>query len=237
WDHAQLVIVDVLDRDFGFGHRCHANERADLDHVGQHAVRRAPQAVYALDGEQVGADARDLGAHAVEHLAELLQVGLAGRVVDRGGSFGQHGGHHHVGRAREGCLIQQQVGAAKPRGVYLVEIRFRIVLKLGSQFLKTQKMRVQSPPPDFVAAGLGNGGFAKARQQGANNHDGSPQAASFVFELLGLKVIDVDVFGAKTVAVFRQSIYFHTQGAEQFNQLVDVLDVGDVAHYDFIFRQ
>ena len=74
-----------------------------LDHVGQQRVLRAAERLDALDGQQVRGDARDACAHAVEHLAQLLQVGLAGGVVDRGRAPGQHGGHDDVGRARYGA--------------------------------------------------------------------------------------------------------------------------------------
>jgi hypothetical protein len=48
------------------------------------------QLLHAIDVEQVAADAADLRAHAVEHVAELLQVGLARRIEDRGAPFGEH---------------------------------------------------------------------------------------------------------------------------------------------------
>ena len=43
----------------------------------------AVQLAYAVDVQEVGGDARNLGAHSVEHRAELLYIRLAGGVVYR----------------------------------------------------------------------------------------------------------------------------------------------------------
>ena len=45
------------------------------------------QAINTFNGEQVGAYAGDAGSHAVEHLAQLLHIGFAGRIVDGGFAF------------------------------------------------------------------------------------------------------------------------------------------------------
>ena len=62
-----------------------------------------------VDGEEVAAYALDVGAHRVQHLAELLQIGLAGRVVDGGVAGGEGRGHHYVGGAGDGGLVQQHI--------------------------------------------------------------------------------------------------------------------------------
>ena len=48
----------------------------------------AVEGLYPLDGEAVGADTLDTGSHAYEELGELLEVGLAGCVVDRRDALG-----------------------------------------------------------------------------------------------------------------------------------------------------
>ena len=68
-DDAQVVVADIVYADAIAHHRSHADERAHLDHVGQDGVFGAAQRRYALDGEQVAADAGDAGSHAHEHLA------------------------------------------------------------------------------------------------------------------------------------------------------------------------
>src|SRR6202012_2519501 len=83
-DKAELVDSAILDGDLALGHSRKADKRADLDHIRQHPVRGAPEIGYALDMQQVAADARYPGAHAGQHLAKLLDIGLTGGVVDGG---------------------------------------------------------------------------------------------------------------------------------------------------------
>ena len=65
----------------------------------------------ASDGEQVAADACDVGSHAVEHVAELLDVGFAGGIIDGGSPLGEYGSHNNVGRTSDRSLVEQHVGA------------------------------------------------------------------------------------------------------------------------------
>ena len=90
--------------------------------------------------------------HAVEHLAELLQVGFARRVVDCRGPLGQHGGHHDVGRAGYGCLIEQHVGAAQLVGLDHEEVVGDVEIELRAELLESQEVGVEAPASDFVAA-------------------------------------------------------------------------------------
>ena len=55
-------------------------------------------------GQRRGADPVDPGAHRDQHLAQVDDLGLAGRVVQHAGALGQHRGH------------QQVLGGARPTG-------------------------------------------------------------------------------------------------------------------------
>ena len=57
----------------------------------------AVQLLYPLDGEEIGGYATDLCTHVVQQMTELLDIGLAGGVIDGGGAFGKDGSHHDVG--------------------------------------------------------------------------------------------------------------------------------------------
>ena len=61
---------------------------------------RATQLTHTLDGQKIRGDARNLSTHAVEHLAELLQVGFARGIVNGGCTLGQNGGHDDISRTR-----------------------------------------------------------------------------------------------------------------------------------------
>ena len=81
-DHAQVVGDGVLDAQLAAGDAGQRHERADLDVVGRDLVRAAVQLGAAVDGQDVGADALDVGAHLHEHAREVLDVRLAGGVAD-----------------------------------------------------------------------------------------------------------------------------------------------------------
>ena len=83
-DHAQVAGHGVLDAQLAAGHARERHEAADLDVVGRDVVLAAVQALGAVDGHQVRADALDVGAHLHEHAREVLDVGLAGGVADHG---------------------------------------------------------------------------------------------------------------------------------------------------------
>ena len=81
-DHAQVVGDRVADAQLAAGHARERHERADLDVVGADRVIAAVQLGGAVDGQHVGADALDAGAHLHEHPREVLDVRLARRVAD-----------------------------------------------------------------------------------------------------------------------------------------------------------
>ena len=164
---AKVSERHILDADAVAHHRCHSDERAHLNHVGQDAVRRAVQAVNAFNGEQVGGDAADACAHAVEHAAQLLDVRLAGSVVDGGGATGQDGSHNDVGRAGDGGFVEKHISplqSSRLRGRYLIDATLRHGVEVGTKALEAKEMRVEAPPPYLVAAGLGNDGLTHACQ-------------------------------------------------------------------------
>ena len=84
-DHVEIGGPAGLDAQLPAGDAGEGHEGRDLDVVGPHLVLAAPQPLDAVDGQQVGADPLDVGAHLHEHPREVLHVRLAGRVVhDRG---------------------------------------------------------------------------------------------------------------------------------------------------------
>ena len=103
--------LTVLDGNFRLCHGSHPDKGADLDHIWKKRMRSAAKYLYTFDVEEVGAHSSNLCAHAVEHVAELLQIRFAGSIVNGGLAFGHHCGHDDVGCTRYGCLIEEHVGS------------------------------------------------------------------------------------------------------------------------------
>ena len=80
----QQLRPRVLQQHVAAGHRHRHRIGAGLDAVGQHAVARAVQLRHALDHDARRAGAGDLGAHLVEAIGDVGDLGLARRVLDHG---------------------------------------------------------------------------------------------------------------------------------------------------------
>ena len=231
-DDAQVLERYVADRQFRLVHGGHADEAAHLDHVGQQRVLRAAERLDALDGQQVRGDARDACAHAVEHLAQLLQVGLAGGVVDRREALGHHGGHHDVGRTGHRCFVQQHVGSFQLAAFDHEKFVGDVEIELRTQLLEPEEVGIQPPPADFVAAGFGYVTHAEARQHGADEHHRAAQARAALPVVLRAEVVEIYFAGAKTVCILRELFDLDAHAPQQFDELHDVEDLGNVVHRD-----
>ena len=110
-DDAQVFIRNILDGELTLRHGCHTDKTADFDHIGKYRMFGTVQFVHSFNGQQIGGNALYLGAHAVQHLAKLLQIRFAGSIVNSGCSFGQYRCHHDVGSSGYRSFVQQHVGA------------------------------------------------------------------------------------------------------------------------------
>ena len=216
------------------GHGGHADERAHLNHVGQYVVDCSVQPVGADDGEQVAGNAADARPHAVEHVAQLLYVWLASRVIYGGGAPREDGGHDDVGRAGDRSLVEQHVAALQPVGPYLVNVAVFDVAELRPQGLEAEEVGVKAPPPYLVAARRGNDSLAEAGQQRAYQKHAAAQRRALAHKLVAAEEAQVEVVGPECILVAPPAVYLHANVLEQKYQVVDVAYVGNVAYYHLV---
>ena len=88
--------VDASDRDVPARHRRGDPPCRGDDAVADHPVLGGIQPVDAGDRHRRRASARDLGAHLIEHRAQVDDVGFARGIVDRRDALGHHRGHQDV---------------------------------------------------------------------------------------------------------------------------------------------
>ena len=156
-------------------HGSHADERSHLDHVRQDTVVGSVKLIDPHDGEEVAGNARDVGTHPVEQMAELLNIRLTGRVVDGRGAFRHDSCHDDVGGTGDRCLVEQHVGAFESIAVNLINVAYLIEHKLRPEVLEAEEVRVEAPAPDLVASGLGYRSLAEAAEQRSVHQHGSAQ--------------------------------------------------------------
>ena len=91
-------------------------EGAGLDAVGDDVVGGASQAAPTLDLDDVGRGALDLGAHLLQEVDEVVDLGLAGSRPDGGVAVGQGGREHGVLGAHHGDMREDHVATAQATG-------------------------------------------------------------------------------------------------------------------------
>src|SRR5690606_18280350 len=136
-----------------------------FDHIRQHTVRSPPQLVHPFYRQQVRADSGYLGPHTVQHFTQLLQIRLAGRVIDGRGPLSQDSCHHYIRCSCNGSLVQQYIGALKLRSVDVKKMIIGIIYKLSTQLFEPEKMRIQTPATDLIASRFWNRGLTETGQQ------------------------------------------------------------------------
>ena len=111
-------------------------------------------------------------------MADILHVRLAGGIPENGGAGGHGGGHNGVFSGGNRGLVQKNIFADQlVRG----QLEHAVYLDPGAQGTKGQKMGVQAPPADHIAAGGRQQHFAGSGQQGPGKQNRSP----YVLGLLG----------------------------------------------------
>jgi hypothetical protein len=111
-ERLQILHVRALEEHVAAGDGGRHHVRAGLDAVRDDGVVEGVQRVrlLALDVDDRRARAVDLGAHLVEHAAELLHFRLASAVVERGRALREGRGHHQVLRAGHRREVENHLG-------------------------------------------------------------------------------------------------------------------------------
>ena len=165
---AQMLDAGVGDANVRRRHRGQADERADLDVIGPDAMRRAAELAAAVDRDLVRADAVDLGAERDEEMTEILHVRLARGVAEHRGSRRRDRRHERVLGPGDARLVEEDVGAAKPGRRQMEAV---VQLERRAELLEGEKVRVDAPAPDDVAARRRQLDLAAAREQRPGEQD------------------------------------------------------------------
>src|SRR5690606_484845 len=236
-NHAQILPTYVFDGEWTACHGGQTDPTSNLDHVRQHGMFRTRKAFDPFYFQQVGADSGNLGAHPVQHFAQLLQIGFTGRIVYCGGSLGKDRGHDNIGRTGHRGLLKEHKGALKGIGLHPIKVFLFIVSKFCPEFDESFKMGIQSTSSDLVPSGFGNISFAKPGQQGSHQHDGAPQGAAVFLELGGLQVLQIYVLCLKGIASLPLLFNLNTEVDQKLDQFVDIHDVGNVVYDNFFLGE
>ena len=212
-DDAKVFDTDILDTDSIAAHRCHTDEGAYLDHIGQNMVFGTMQLLYTFDGEKVGSDTADLCPHTVQQMTELLDIGFAGSVINGGGAFGQNGSHDDIGCTCHRGFVEKHIGAFQLFGGDLKDITFGNAAESGAEFLEAKEMGVEASTPYLVATGFGDDSLASSCQQWTNHQHTTTEFCAFLYELVALQVVEVQGVSLKGIGVICP-FHFHADVLE-----------------------
>ena len=236
-DDAEVVVADILDGYVAASHGCHAYEGAYLYHVRQDGVLCAMECGDTFDGEQIGPYAGDVGSHGVEHAAELLDVGLAGCVVDGGDAFGKNGRHDDVGCACDAGFIEQHVFACEFWCGDVIDIMFAVVCEVCSEFVYADEMGVKAASAYLVPTWFGYAGSVETSEQWAEHEDAASQLGASLCELHASEVVHVEIVRLESPCVVAHVDDSYSHLAEEVDEIVDIEDVWYILDGDGVGRK
>ena len=141
-----------------------SNEGACLDAVAHHLMRDGVQLGHALDLDDRRAGSLDRGAHLVEQVGEVHDLGLAGGIVDDGRALGTHRGHHEVLGGTHAGKVKRDCGARQPMRRSGVDVAV-VEVEIDAEGLQAQDVHVDLARADVAAARHGHSGLSEAPQQ------------------------------------------------------------------------
>ena len=103
-----------------------------------------------------------------------------------------------------------------------------VIIKLGPQFLDSEKMRIQPTASDFVSSRLSHHGTAETGYHRADKHHASPQFGTTRQKLIALHIFHVHLVSLKRKVARSIPRDFHTDIFQQTDLVVHIRDVGYV---------
>ena len=191
-------------------------------------MRAAVQALGTVDGDHIGADALDVGAHLEEHARQVLHVRLAGGVADDGRTGCERRGHEDVlGCHHRGLVHEDIVGTEAARGG---EDDLAVAVDVRAHGAEGVEVRIEAAPSDHIAARGRHHGTAEAREQGSREQEG---CANQLGEL-GLHLDLAHAGGAECELVGPAPADINAEAAQDVEHRVDVADARHVSDVNLL---
>ena len=125
--------------------------------------------LHALDGNDRCTGSADLGAHLVEHVGEVDNLGLARGVVDNGLPLSLDRSHDEVLGGSDACELERHRITHEALAGIGIDVTV-VGIELHTQRLEAQDVHIDLSRTEVAAAGHGDLRLAEAAQEGT--HDG-----------------------------------------------------------------
>ena len=167
-DALHVLGNDVLHQNIAAGRGNGSHIGARLDLIRDNGIGAAPQRIDPPDLDGIGTGAGNPGAHGIEEVRQVHNVGFLGSVFDDRLTGQQGCRHHNVDRSAYACHVQADPGAVKSllRGLQR-DVFFRLV-HIGTQSQKALDVLVNGAGGKIAAAGQRHMGMTKPAQKRAH---------------------------------------------------------------------
>ncbi len=95
-------------------------------------------------------------------------------------------------------------------------------------------MRIEPSPPYLVAPRFGNHRLAHTSQQWPYHQHTAAQCRTLTHELGTPQIVEVKRIGLKAVFSWSHFVHLHADVFQQQDEVVDIANVGHVAHNDLV---
>ena len=126
--------------------------RAGLDHIRNDRISHAVQRIHALDFDDIGTRADDVGAARIEEVGQVDHMRLLCRILDYRLPLRFDSGKHNVDRGADGNNIHIDIGCLKPRFGRIAAHIAADHAHLCAERLKTLHMLVDGTHAEVAAA-------------------------------------------------------------------------------------
>ena len=180
---------------------------------------------HAADLDNVGAGAGDLGAHRVEEVCQIDDMGLLRRVFDVGRAVCEHGADHDVHRRADRHLVKIDACAVQPPTLGSVGIHEAVLhVDRSAQCCHALDVLLDRTNAEIAAAGKGDLRMAETAELRADQVIGSTDAADQLDRRDGI----AHVRAVHLDHVCRQVADRRAHLVKDLEQKADIGNIGDV---------
>ena len=239
-NHSQFVICHILDRDGASVHGCQSYERADLDHVRKYGMLCASKRFHSSDCKEVRAYALDIRTHPHQHLAQLLEVWLAGCIIDGSHAFSQSCSHHDVGSTGNRRFVQKHIAALELPALRHVEIEgllIHVVLLFGTEVHEAYDVRIDPAAANLVSARLREIRPAETGEERSYDHHGATELGTLRHKVSAHHIFGIDLVSLECVYALLVAGDLDAHSLEEDDQVLDVKNLRNVGDRHLLIGQ
>ena len=253
-NQAQMLQCHITYCYVALSHSSHTYKTANLNHIGQQTMYSAAKAVDTFDCKSVAAYTADACTHLVEHLAQLVDVWLAGGVHYCCRALSHNSSHNNIGRTCNTGLVEQHIPACQPiagiepvasilgtSSVFRCRHAQQKVLDLGTEHFHTRQMGVNAAAAYLVTTRLRYNCHTETSQQRTGYHNASAKTRSKRTIFRAANYLQLYVVGLESVALPHsipgKGLNLDPEQPEKLYQMIHIPDVGHILYHHPLFSQ